>query len=138
MVRVFLGIIKGGLIGAGLGYAAAQIGVTQAPLAYLLYGAVGFLVGLVCGKAVWRQETLWTPVLKGLVGAAFCAGLYWVGNKFFGGMKLDLTAQLGAPDSPVLQVPLLIAPALAIIYGIIVEVDDGERKAKAPPPAPAV
>jgi hypothetical protein len=134
MVRVILGIIKGALIGAGLGYAAMQLGVTSGAMAYVTYAAVGFLVGLICGKAVWRQETMWTPALKGLFGAAVCAGLYWGASKFLGGLKLDLPAQLGAGDRPLLEVPLLVAPALAIVYGIFVEVDDGERK-KAPPAA---
>ena len=65
MVRVMLGIIKGTLIGGGIGYAAMRLGVTTGPLAYATYAAVGFLVGLVCGKAVWRQETMWTPRSKG-------------------------------------------------------------------------
>jgi hypothetical protein len=137
MVRVILGIFKGALIGAGLGYAAMRIGVTSGPLAYLTYAAVGFLVGLVCGKAVWRQETLWTPALKGLFGAAVCAGLYWGASKLLGGLTLDLPPQLGAPaDRPLLEIPLLVAPVVAIVYGIFVEVDDGERKAK-PPAAPS-
>jgi hypothetical protein len=135
MVRVFLGIIKGALIGAGVGYAAMQLGVTSGPLAYVSYAAVGFLVGLVCGKAVWRQETMWTPALKGLFGAAVCAGLYWGATKLLGGLKLDFTAQLGAPDRPVVDVPLLLAPVLAILYGVFVEIDDGERKSKTPPAA---
>ena len=50
-------------------------------------------------------------------------------------MRLHLPAELGASDRPVLEVPLLVAPALAIVYGIFVEVDDGERKAKTPPAA---
>jgi hypothetical protein len=141
MGRVILGIIKGTLIGGAIGYAALRLGVTTGPLAYATYAALGFLVGLVCGKAVWRQETMWTPALKGLFGAAVCAGLYWGVSKFLGGalsgVKLELPPQLGASDRPVLEVPLLVAPVLAIIYGVFVEIDDGERKAKAPPPAAA-
>ena len=137
MVRVFLGIIKGALIGAGVGYAAMKLGIGGGALGYLVYGAVGFLVGLVGGKAVWRQETLWTPALKGLFGAVVCAGLYWGATKLLGDARLAFTAQLGAPDRPLIDVPLLIAPALAILYGVFVEVDDGERKAKTPPSPPA-
>jgi hypothetical protein len=132
MVRVLLGIIKGALIGAGLGYAALRVGVTSGPLAYATYAAVGFLVGLVCGKAVWRQETLWTPALKGLFGAAVCAGLYWGASKLLGGVTVNLPAQLNAEGRPLVDVPLLVAPVVAIVYGIFVEIDDGERKAKPP------
>jgi hypothetical protein len=140
MGRVILGIIKGTLIGGVIGYAALRLGVTTGPLAYATYAALGFLVGLVCGKAVWRQETMWTPALKGLFGAAVCAGLYWGASKLLGGplggVILALPPQLGvSSDRPVLEVPLLVAPALAIVYGVFVEVDDGERKAKTPPAA---
>jgi hypothetical protein len=134
MLRVILGLLKGGIIGAAIGYAALKLGVSSGAAAYLVYAAVGFAVGLVCGKAIWRQETLWTPALKGILGAAICIGLYWVANKLLGGLKLPITAQLGAPDRPVVDVPLLLAPALGILYGIFVEVDDGERKAAAAAP----
>jgi hypothetical protein len=135
MVRVLLGILKGGLVGAGLGYGAMKVGIHGGPLAFAVYAAVGFVVGLVCGKAIWRQETLWTPALKGLFGAAVCAGLYWGASKLLGSMTVPFTAQLGAGDRPLAQVPLILAPAFGILYGIFVEVDDGgDAKAKAAAP----
>jgi hypothetical protein len=133
MVRLLLGIIKGGLIGAGLGFAATRLGITGGALAFATYAAVGFVVGLLCGKALWRQETLWTPALKGLVGAGVACGLYWGATKLFGGLTLPITAQLGAPDRPVVDVPLLLAPLFGIVYGVFVEIDDGEKKAAAAP-----
>jgi hypothetical protein len=132
MVRVLLGILKGGVIGAGLGYAATRLGIAGGGVAFATYAVVGFVVGLVCGKAVWRQETLWTPALKGLVGALVCTGLYWGATKLLGGMRLSFTAGLGAPDRPLVDVPALLAPIVAIVYGVFVEVDDGERKAATP------
>ena len=135
MVRVFLGLLKGAIIGLGVGYGATQLGVSTGLFAFATYALVGFLVGLVCGKAIWRHETMFTPALKGLFGALICAGLYWGASKLLGGLKLDLTAQIGAPDRPLVQIPLVLAPALGILYGIFVEVDDGERKGAAPPPA---
>jgi hypothetical protein len=137
MVRVLLGIVKGGLIGAALGYGAMKLGISGGAPAFLTYAVLGFLVGLVCGKAVWRQETLWTPALKGLFGALICVGLSWGASKLLGGFKVPLPAELGAPDAPVAQLPLLLAPILGIVYGIFVEVDDGERKKASPPAAAA-
>jgi hypothetical protein len=128
MVRLLLGIIKGGLIGAALGFAATRLGITGGTLAFAVYAAVGFVVGLVCGKALWRQETLWTPALKGLVGAVLTTGLYWGATKLLGGLTLPITAQLGAPNVPVVGVPLLLAPLLGIVYGVFIELDDGEKK----------
>ena len=136
MVRVLLGTIKGGLVGAALGYGAMRLGLTEGVFAFVTYAAVGFLVGLICGKAIWRQETLWTPALKGIFGAAVLCGLYWGATKLLGGVKLGFFAQLGAADQPITKVPVVLAPLLAIVYGIFVEVDDGERKAAASPPAP--
>jgi hypothetical protein len=136
MVRVLLGLLKGLIIGGALGYGATRLGVTGGPLAFATYALVGFAVGLVGGKAIWRQPTLWTPALKGVFGALICVGLYWLGSKFLGGLKLGFNEALGvAADRPVVQVPLLLAPILAAVYGIFVEVDDGERKPASPPGA---
>lgn len=131
MLRVLLGLIKGGVVGAAVGFAATKVGLTTGVMSWLIYGAVGFLVGLVCGKAIWRQETLWTPVLKGIFGALIGAGLYWVAGKALGGVTLPFNQAVGAaPDAPLPAVPALLAPLVGIVYGIFVEIDDGERKAK--------
>jgi len=132
MLRVLLGIFKGAIVGGAIGYAATQLGVQAGPMAYATYAVVGFVVGLVCGKAVWRQETLWTPALKGLFGALVSMGLYWGATKVLGGLNPPFAVEgVFAADRPVVQIPLLVAPVLAIVYGIFVEVDDGERKAAA-------
>ena len=136
MVRVLLGIIKGGVVGAAVGFAATKVGFGTGPAAWLVYGLVGFLVGIVCGKAIWRQDTLVTPLLKGIFGLLIGLGLYWVAGKVLGGLRLPLATRLGAPDEPIAAVPLLLAPVIGIIYGIFVEVDDGERKRAAETVAP--
>jgi hypothetical protein len=129
MLRVLLGLIKGGLVGAGVGFLATKVGLVGGPMTWLAYGAVGFLVGLVCGKALWRQETLWTPILKGIFGVVVSLGLAWGAHKLLGGLVLPINAQLGvAKEAPLVDVPLLLAPLLGMVYGIFVEVDDGERK----------
>jgi hypothetical protein len=129
MVRLLLGTIKGGLIGAGLGFAATRLGVTGGVLAFATYAAVGFVVGLVCGKALWRQETLWTPAIKGFVGAALLCGIYFGATKLLPGVRLSFASHLaGVPDAPLVNLPLLLAPLLGIVYGVFVEIDDGEKK----------
>ena len=135
MLRVLLGIVKGALIGGAVGYGASRIGLGGS--GYLIYAAVGFLVGVVCGKALWKQETLWTPLLKGLFGSVVLCGLYWGASKLMGGLRVPLPAVLGAGDHPLVDVPQVLAPALAIIYGVFVEVDDGGKTpAASTPPAP--
>ena len=139
MLRVLLGILKGTIVGGAIGYAASRVGLGHGASAYLIYAGTGFLVGLVCGKAIWRQETLWTPALKGLFGAGILSGLYWGATKLLGGMlpPLALPPSFAAGNAPLVDLPQLLAPALAVVYGVFVEVDDG-GDAKAPkslPPA---
>jgi hypothetical protein len=134
MLRVLLGILKGAIIGGAVGFAASRVGLGQGATGYLVYGGTGFLVGLICGKAIWRQETLWTPALKGLFGAGILSGLYWGATKVLGGMMppLALPAEFAPANTALVNLPQLLAPALAIVYGIFVEVDDGGDSKNAP------
>lgn len=130
MVRVLLGIIKGGLVGAAVGFGATKVGMGTGATAWLVYGLVGFLAGIVCGKAIWRHDTLVTPLLKGIFGFLVGLGLYWVASKTLGHVTLaSVATQLGLPaETPLSAIPLVLGPAIGILYGIFVEVDDGERK----------
>jgi hypothetical protein len=138
MVRVLLGILKGGVVGAAVGYAAMKVGFGTGAAAWLVYGVVGFLVGIVAGKAIWRHDTLVTPVLKGIFGFAVGMGLYWAAGKLLGGVHLpsSMSAQAGLPNEPIAALPLVLGPMIGVIWGIFVEVDDGERK-KPPEALPA-
>src|SRR5262245_18840338 len=109
MVRVLLGLLKGGLIGGAAGYAAWKAGLALGPgagvIGYLVYGVVGFVSGIVCGRAIWRQETLVTPILKGLAGFLVGMGLHWVARKALGsGMAATMTAG-AVPVGALLAVP---------------------------------
>ena len=127
MLRVLLGILKGAIIGGVIGYAAFRVGLGHGATGYLIYAATGFAVGLICGKAIWKQETLWTPALKGLFGAGVLSGLYWGATKLFGttSVPLPLPASLVPAGAPLVDLPQLLAPALGVVYGVFVEVDDG-------------
>lgn len=132
MIRIFLGLLKGGLVGTAVGFGAAHLGVSTGGMAWPAYGALGFLVGVVCGKPPWRQETLWTTLMKGIIGFALCMGLYWVAQKVLGGIKApaQLVSQLGlAGETTLPSTPLLLGPIIGIVYGIFVEVDDGGKAA---------
>ncbi len=136
MLRVLLGLLKGLIVGGAIGYGATKLGISGGPLAFATYAIVGFVVGLVCGKAVWRQPTMWTPALKGFIGAGLLALLYWPISKFLGGVQIAaLNEAVGTPDRPLTQLPLALAPLLGVVYGIFVEVDDGERKPASTPEA---
>jgi len=132
MLRVLLGLVKGGIVGAAVGFAASRVGLGSGATAWLVYGVVGFLVGLVCGKPPWRQETLWTSIVKGVIGLAVCMGLFWVAGKVLGGMQApaQLLGALGITEGRALvSVPALLGPLIGIVYGVFVEVDDGGKSA---------
>jgi hypothetical protein len=131
MLRVLLGLLKGGLVGAGIGYLAWKAGVSAGPAALLVYGLVGGLVGVVAGRPPWKQETVWTSLLKGIFGFGVGLALYFGARKLLGGMHLAFATGLGAPDKPLVEVPFLLGPVIGAIWGILVEVDDGVGARKA-------
>jgi hypothetical protein len=139
MVRVLLGIIKGGVVGAAVGFAATQVKFGTGAGAWLVYGLTGFLVGIVCGKAIWRHDTLVTPLLKGIFGFLLGMGLYWLAGKTLGGVSSPFATPYFGTSDKIATIPLLLAPVIGILYGIFVEVDDGERKkaAEASSPKPS-
>lgn len=124
MLRVVLGLLKGGLIGAAIGFGAFRLGIGAGALGFAVYGLVGLLVGLLVGKPPWRQETIWTSIIKGIFGLLIAMGLYWGGRKLLGQTHLAFATGLGAPDQPLVDLPFLLGPVIGALYGIFVEVDD--------------
>jgi hypothetical protein len=139
MGRIILGFLKGGLLGAILGYAAGAAGVGGGTMSFALYAVIGGVVGLFCGKPLWRQETIFTPILKAIFGAGVGVGLTFLARKFLGQTVVPIAAIPGAVGHPISEVPALLGPLVGAVYGILVEVDDGGATAPAPakPRAPA-
>jgi hypothetical protein len=125
MLRLVVGIVKGLLAGIAVGIGAWYLGIKGGVLAYIAYGAIGALVGLICGKAPWKQETLWTPALKAAFGFGVGAGLYALWVHFMPTFEMPVAHSLGAPAAPMAQVPYLLGPVIGLLYGAFVEVDDG-------------
>lgn len=97
----------------------------------LAYGVVGAAVGLICGKPVWRQDTLWTPLLKAIFGFGFGIGVTFLCRKFLSGIHVPIAAIPGASGHALPEVPMLLAPLIGVLYGAFVELDDaggGETK----------
>jgi hypothetical protein len=124
-MRVIIGLVKGLIVGGGIGYGLLRLGWTSGALAYVACAIVGAVVGVVAGRAPWKADTIWTPVLKMIVGALIGVGLAALGLHF-------------GPDSEVFVKPLktglehvpfrsgpILAPMIGVLYGIFVEVDDG-------------
>ncbi|MBA3456533.1 MAG: hypothetical protein H0T42_25820 [Deltaproteobacteria bacterium] len=141
-MKLLVGILKGAVIGAALGYGAHALGqATGFGNPWLTFGLIGAIVGLFVGKPIWslirdKNATIWISVLKSAFGFGIGCGLY---------------ALVARAIHPVLEVsgyniftwsPTL-GGAIGALYGGFVELDDaiGDDKsvkkdaAKAPSPS---
>ena len=121
MGRIVLGLIKGIVLGGAVGYGLLRLGWNAPLWIYVACAIVGALAGVVCGQPPWRANTLWTPIVKMLVGAIIGVGLGMIGRWLLPHTPLltfagtALTWQSG---------PVLVA-GVGILYGLFVEIDDG-------------
>jgi hypothetical protein len=135
-MRVIVGLIKGLIVGGGVGYGILRLGWTSGFFAYVACAVVGALVGVVAGRAPWKAETIWTPVLKMIVGALIGVGLAALGLHFGPGMEVYVKPLNAGLDSVPFRSGPILAPIIGVLYGIFVEWDDGGTK-KSPPAAAA-
>ena len=61
MLRIIVGLVKGAIVGGGIGYALLRLGFQSSVMAYLGCALVGALVGVVAGRAPWKADTIRTP-----------------------------------------------------------------------------
>lgn len=119
-MRILLGLLKGGIIGGAVGYGAYHLGL-GGWLSYAVYGVVGALVGFIAGRPFWKHDTIWTPVVKAVVGFGICLGLYALVAKALGDPSLSFLGEGVTATS----LPYAFGAFVGVIYGIFVEVDDG-------------
>jgi hypothetical protein len=140
MVRVVLGLLKGGAVGALIGWGALKLGIGAGAAAVACYALIGGLAGIIAGKPPWKQDTFWTSALKGLFGLVVGIALYFGARRLLGGTHAAFTTAWGIPDRPLVEVPLLLGPIIGAAWGIFVEIDDSvgggdKAAAKAKPKA---
>jgi hypothetical protein len=134
MLRVIVGLIKGLIIGGGVGYGLIVLAWPSTLLAYLACAAVGAIVGVVAGRAPWRAETIWTPVIKMIVGALIGVGLCALGLKVVPDATFHFLKPLGPSFAEMhLHSGPVLAALVGVLYGVFVEVDDGGAKKPAAP-----
>ena len=122
MVKLLVGLLKGAVIGGAVGYGAVQLAeATGFGNAWLTFGLVGALVGLIAGKALWtllrdKNATIWIAVLKGLFGFGVGCGLYALLAKVW-----NPSFQIASYPA---QWPPFVGGLIGAIYGGFVELDD--------------
>jgi hypothetical protein len=129
--RALFGLLKGLLVGGAIGYCLLKLGNPENFLIYLCCGIVGAVVGVICGRAPWHAETIWTPIIKMIFGFAAGAGLFALGHRFLPGLTIPLQ---GFAPAAKLNTGGLLAPLIGGLYGLFVEVDDGGSSGSSPKP----
>jgi hypothetical protein len=135
VIKLFIGILKGSILGGLLGYGAFALGL-EGTLAWVTYAVIGALVGLVVGKPIWsvltdKNATSFASILKAIVGAGIGVGLYALARKFLT-FEVPLSF-LQEQALPFYQWPMLVGAAVGGIWGGLIELDDAFDD---PPPAP--
>ena len=122
-----LGLLVGSLFHFGLGWR-----VPPDLLVYLIAMGTGPTAGILAGRPPWLHEAWLESLLKGVFGLGVSAGLYWAAVRF-------IPAQVsfsvfGSPENTAwTSLPLLVAPPIAILFALVVELDNN-----APAPKPGV
>lgn len=126
MVKLLVGLLKGAAIGGAVGYGAfALADRTGFGNAWLTYGLIGALVGLLVGKPLWallrdKNQTNIIAIIKAVFGFGIGCALY------------ALFARAWAPDPTLLVIsdlevlywPPTLGAAIGGVYGAFVELDD--------------
>lgn len=132
MVRLILGLLKGAVIGAALGFGAEQIGLGGG-WGYILYGIIGFAVGMLVGRPIWshlldKSSTIWTGVLKGIFGFGVGAGLYALASKV---PVLDPQLAIAGQTHNLTGWTYIFGGIVGAVYGAFIEIDDAPAAKKA-------
>ncbi|MCW5802891.1 MAG: hypothetical protein KIT31_10935 [Deltaproteobacteria bacterium] len=124
MLKLLIGILKGAVIGAALGYgayAAGDVPVLGNP--WILYGLIGAVVGMFVGKPIWsilrdKNATNYIAILKAAFGFGIGCGLYAIIAKAWSPTWAISTV------SNVFAWPPTLGGLIGALYGGFVELDD--------------
>ncbi len=132
--RLFIGIVKGLLVGTllGLGLVKLGLGMPGAIVAYLAAALTGVVTGLIAGKPIWAKDAKIEAGTKAFVGALLALGLMAAARTW---LMVPLPISLGslAPEHATLGGFAMTALAgIAALLGGFYEADNdssGEEEA---------
>lgn len=114
------GLVVGGAIGAGFQYGLRWSDVSGL-LGFLIAMGVAGTTGVFAGRPPWQDGAWIEASLKGLVGVGLGALLYWLSARW-GQFQIPFPG-LAEPASWT-ELPVVFAPAIAGVYGALVELDN--------------
>jgi hypothetical protein len=140
VIKLVVGILKGAVIGAAVGYGAHALHqATGIESPWLTYGVIGALVGLIAGRSIWslfrdKNSTSWIGIVRAIFGFGVGCGLYALVDRVWGP---NLQLLIAGENINVFKWPVTLGGAIGAVWGMLVEIDDaigdssGEKKAKA-------
>jgi hypothetical protein len=140
--KLFVGVLKGAIIGGALGYGAFALeDATGFVSPWLTYGVIGALVGLFVGRPIWsllrdKNATAWVSILKAGFGFGVGCGLYAIVSRLW---HPSVIVDVAGKNLNFFDWQVTMGAAIGAIYGGFVELDDaiGEKPAPARAQLPA-
>jgi hypothetical protein len=128
VLRLLLGLVKGAVLGGAVGYGAYALDL-RGGMHWISYGLVGVIVGFFVGTPIWKHlsnksGTIFTPILKAVVGFGFAAGIYALVAKAWGGFDLEIAGE----SRHVYDWQYIMGAVVGALYGAFVELDDAPDK----------
>jgi hypothetical protein len=127
--RLLLGVLKGTLIGLGVGSLLVFVlglSLMSGLFGYLAAVFTGVCVALLAGKPIWARGAWIEVLLKGVAAAVLGAGLLYGVRTF-----LDTSLALGFWGSgSVSQLPLVVLPLVATVLAVFFEIDNTDDPAE--------
>jgi hypothetical protein len=136
--RLILGVLKGLVLGAlvGFGLAAAGMAVPGALVAYPAALAVGVLMALVAGKPIWAKDARVEVMMKAGAGALLGPGFMWLARRFLTmGLPLDVSTLpgLGSAAGQAITLGTFAVTSLALVAAILGGFYDADHEPQAAP-----
>lgn len=149
LARLLIGIVKGLIVGALVGFGLAKLGLAApgAVVAYLAAALTGVLIGLVAGKPIWAKDAKVEAGMKAFVGALLGAGLMYAARRW---LTMELPVSIGALSAANSSLgeastsagtlggtAMTSLAAIAAVLGGFYEADNDASEAEASPPSGA-
>ena len=133
LLRLLLGLLKGLVVGALLGYGLAAAGLLVPPtlVAYGAAAALGAVVACVAGRPIWAKGARIEVGMKALAGVLIAPALLYVARRWLTfELPLDLPAMLGLGSVPA-SVGMLSLTSYALVGAVLAGFFDADNDAKA-------